>query len=1668
MRSGSACATEDRLKLLLEDALSAEEQAGLADHLEDCETCRNAFHVLAAETDWWDRAKQLAQADTIPEVLLQPARSTIRGIDEESRWGPGEETPLDFLSPSTDPKLLGTFGAYGVTQVIGRGGMGLVLKGHDATLNRFVAIKVLAPGLAGRATGRRRFLREAQAAAAVTHDHVVTIHGFGEINQLPYLVMEYVPGISLEQRLEQSGPLALEETLRIGMQIASGLAAAHAQGLIHRDIKPGNILLEDGLDRVKITDFGLARAIDDTGLTQKGVLAGTPEYMAPEQATGGAMDRRTDLFSLGSVLYAMCTGCSPFRAPSTAAVIHRVCERAPTPLRQLAPNVPLWLAEIIDRLHAKKPADRFQSAEQVAELLGKHLARVQDPSLPPIRHSWVKRQRLVPARLGALLHAHRRWLAAAIVFTLIGFGIATLIGTGLSGSGLGGLAVSQQGERYQATVAIPSADHFRLLSTGAAHDETVALEPTRTIRAGGPERTNALAVSPDGRWLAAGGAKGIVSLWRNAGDQPGAELRGHGGPVTAVTFWPDGRRLASASVDGTARIWDVESGAALATLKGHEAGLSRLAISPNECFLVTASLDKTVRLWDPESGKQQHQWPGVDMALSVDGKTLAIATTTDTATLWNLQERQKRQSIHIPNAQIVHMQFAPAGDTIAIAHRPAALNQQLAKRPQANRGTGLARQLAQAVQTLMGAGEQETPSRMNNDDLLRCLATTVELYDIQSGQVRRQMARTNDYAMALAFAPDGKTLVAGGTHGGLWLWDTGSGAVRQSQQSRMGGVSALVFLPGNHELLAASFDGTLREWSTKTPILSPMARLPDAPGSQTVAAFAPDGNTLLTAGNIDQLQLWDMRQGSLSANLKAPAPVTRAVYSPKGDMFVTGHIDGSITFWDAQGGTTPRTVRKHTQSIAALAFTVDGNTLCTADADASVLLWDVASRTTRANLAGHAGSVLALAFSLDGKQLATGTGNRDHRGSATVRLWDVQTGKAVGALPPLGSPVTGLAYLDEGTLLSASTDETLVFWDLQQQKPRRVWPAPGPVRLMVPSPDRKTLALRLAGGPISLWSVAERRQQFCLRSYRNQPHSLQFAPDGKTLLSVGPEGTMLWPTSRAAAAVPLAWSQSSAAQGQKVVSKNLPAHFSATFSQGGPDSRFFDWGSANAAKWSAATAEGICMQLPTGITSDTLYGFGTSFGLAGDFEITARFANLNIEHPTDGTSARIMLRLQIADDQDRSAALSRAMTRDGEQLVKSTQGMTPAGGRRRYVGVALPCDATSGSLRIVRTGSTMHYLVASGEGGEYQLVDSREFVSTPIKSAALNTATGGSPTALRVCWTGLEVRAESLPQLDRTPTKASPSSTVAEPTASEAENFDPDKLAAHYHCDFRDTNYDFANLRLLGKGAAKLVQADKTGLRVSMPASPTKMPILGVAPMWDIRGDFRIEASFEVLKARFAPKTNGAGIELSLKQPEAEGNDRLSLGHRLREEGKLFVSFHSWDIEGKRKGRARKMPTKSDSGTLRITRTGTTVVCSFADAENNDRSLPAEFRELYRNETFGDGDIKPLELRIVPSVPQGPVEVCWKQISIDADELPGLATSSGGGAERLWLVLGTLLGIALLAGGLWWRAAAKRSASEAGAPPRQRVPLAGQRLRRKPSRRQQPTPRKPPGEGDGS
>lgn len=384
----------------LDDSLSPQDEVVLEQHLETCIACQRTMAHHAGSHDEW---QQITTALRIDEF-------DVETDNEPPFW------PLSLLGPTDDPRMLGRIGPFEVSACVGIGGMGVVFKARDPALDRFVAVKVLSPQLAASETARIRFAREAKAAATVVHDNVIAVHQVSTFNQLPYLVMPYLPGPSLEQRLRRNGPMPVVDALRIAKQVAAGLAAAHQQNLIHRDIKPANILLSRETERAVLTDFGLARAVDDASLTRTGVLAGTPQFMAPEQARGEATDVRSDIFSLGALLFAMLAGAPAVQHLSGTETVRKVGSHAPPDLSNVMEDVPKWLRGLLNSLHAFAPSDRIESAAQAEQAIAGLLAKASERPLKrrdkPIDHAAGSRRRtrIVATAAAGLLCMAAAWL----------------------------------------------------------------------------------------------------------------------------------------------------------------------------------------------------------------------------------------------------------------------------------------------------------------------------------------------------------------------------------------------------------------------------------------------------------------------------------------------------------------------------------------------------------------------------------------------------------------------------------------------------------------------------------------------------------------------------------------------------------------------------------------------------------------------------------------------------------------------------------------------------------------------------------------------------------------------------------------------------------------------------------------------------------------------------------------------------------------------------------------------------------------------------------------------------------------------------------------------------------------------------------------------------------
>jgi hypothetical protein len=729
MKSKCQCPSSEVLEQLLVEPANDASQTDVVEHVGECSGCQERLELMA---DSQSRIVELVKHidETVPsrESAYWPALQAVKDLEDPAtqqtfvpRTTPGASKPIDtidFLEPSDDPAFLGRLGHFDVTRLIGRGGMGFVFEGHDRYLHRTVALKVLDPQLANDEVSRQRFCREARAAASITHDHVVPVYQVEKMadGKLPFLVMQLIQGETLEKKLSRDGKLPLVDILRIGLQTSAALAAAHSQGVIHRDLKPSNILLDASSGRAKLTDFGLARCIEDLSLTRTGFVAGTPLYMSPEQALGEALDERSDLFSLGAVLYEMSTGRPPFRGATPLAVLKQITDRPASPARTLNPELPAWLNDLIQQLLSKRPDQRPISAAYVAEELAKRLSAFEPVSpvqIPAVHTSGacetVMRQ-----------HRRSRWLAAiggmalgAVVMMglVMAFqkgqtvttadparevgppALATLEGNAgpiwsveftPDGSRLvtavdnGTVKIWDVAKRKPdstlnvhdgATWATSVSPDGKLLATG--HDDgSVHIidlnsgETVRSFKAEGPIRT--LKFAPMGTSLAVGTRSGHLALWNAVTGEKSTSFVGHKGTITHVTFSHDGSTLGSAGGDSTARIWNVATGRERTEITGHTGGVYGISFSADDSLVATGGWDRVVRIWDSASGKplgtlEGHTSDVWAVEFAPSGHLLASVGEDRDVRLWDARKLKEIPTLVGHTGTIYAMAFSKEG-----------------------------------------------------------------------------------------------------------------------------------------------------------------------------------------------------------------------------------------------------------------------------------------------------------------------------------------------------------------------------------------------------------------------------------------------------------------------------------------------------------------------------------------------------------------------------------------------------------------------------------------------------------------------------------------------------------------------------------------------------------------------------------------------------------------------------------------------------------------------------------------------------------------------------------------------------------------------------------------------------------------------------------------------
>ena len=660
MQARAKCPDRDSWYRFHAGSLVTAEVDELADHLSDCSSCLNVMHSMKTDDLFAPLRQQTPSLsdqetwDHISEELIRRLHDMLLLTGEHAStesYHPVEDD-LDFLDPPQQEGEIGRLGSYRLLKNLGSGGMGIVFLAEDVKLKRKVALKVIKPELAKRPSAGERFLREARAMASVKNEHIVAIYHVEEHDQLPYLVMELLEGETLAQRLAREGRLAVSEAVRLSQQLCRGLAAAHEKGLIHRDIKPENLWLTP-TGQLKMLDFGLAKGMNvDQRLTLSGTLVGTPTYMSPEQARGEPADERSDLFSLGCVMYRMLTGKAPFAGKSLSETFAALETKEPELPSKFNPLLPATLSNLVLRCLEKNPIARFESAEKVLSELEKVKLCIYKSS----RKSWITTGSAVAA---SLLIAFLCFQIIIRIYDQDGNKKAEIVitgkhndGNGKKKSGIEKAKEPKQGAAQELSTAYDKLDNK--LIPQSKRFENIPKELVAVLAS--PEQkdaSHALAVSDNqiaftrgdavivwdvlsGKSIASFGVKDrdtvvdrivfhpsdeellVISgehrktqMWNIQSKKPIRQFGKSDVVVKDIVFSPDGEQLVTSHREYnqgpcTLRIYDVADGNQLQKLDGHSRYVPSIAFAPNGKFLLSGSVANGIgelRLWNTENGK---------------------------------------------------------------------------------------------------------------------------------------------------------------------------------------------------------------------------------------------------------------------------------------------------------------------------------------------------------------------------------------------------------------------------------------------------------------------------------------------------------------------------------------------------------------------------------------------------------------------------------------------------------------------------------------------------------------------------------------------------------------------------------------------------------------------------------------------------------------------------------------------------------------------------------------------------------------------------------------------------------------------------------------------------------------------------------------------------------
>jgi WD40 repeat protein len=1032
---------------------------------------------------------------------------------------------------------------YEVKRKLGEGTFGAVWHVWDREHHQDLAVKELRPDKKASPQRRQNFLREARAWVVDLgmHPHVVRAWWVLELGGTPYLFLEYCGGGSLAQWIKDGRTRDLATSLDIAIQLCWGLSHCHAKQVVHRDLKPLNVLMTER-GEAKLTDFGTVKfaalerlgdsqepeVVSDLRRTVGGRLQGTPPYMPLEQwAEGGTLDRRADLYAFGVTLFELLTGAYPLRPASpTLAGWHQAhAQIVPTPVRSLRPDIPPKVEYLIQQCLVKQPQERRVGARYLAHELAKVYAQVTGrayaralPQEAELLADSLNNIGLSLTVMGERAQADEAWQEALRVDphhpeATYNDGLLQWRAAGMTDEQLlGNLREARTScgdparvdylvglvhlERNDCEAAIQTLDPEA--RTGAGKVEV------RAARALAQERLHhsvrllrtfgdgfSVAWSPDGWFALSSTSDDSLGLWEVASGRCLRTFEGHTDGVSSVAWSPDGRFALSGSEDNTLRLWEVSSGLCLRTFEGHTDIVTSVAFSPDGCFTLSGSLDKTVRLWEVSSGRclrafQGHSDGVWSVAWSPDGRLTLCGSSDETLRLWEVSSGRCLRAFQGHTSLVTSVAFSPDGRF--------ALSASMDK--------------------------------------------TLRLWEVSSGRCVRSFEGHTDIVCSVTFSPDGRYALSGsGEDRTLRLWEVSSGRCLRTFAGHGFTVASVVWSPDGH--FALSGGDVLQLWRVGStwPAL-PLATSRPSPSGQTAYHRLLDQarQALALAEPLRALTLLEEARQEPGCARRADAlglarqlsrflahrafsggwerqtltGITSAVnsaWSPDGRFVVSDSFDNTVRLWELSSGRCLRAFEGHTDSVDSVAFSPDGRFALSGSRDRTLRLWEVSSGRCLRAFQGHTDGVWSVAWCPDGRFVLSGSHDK------TLRLWEVSSGRYLRSFKGHTSNVLSVAYNPDGRFaLSGSDDRTLRLWEVSSGHCLRSFQGHTEAVLSVAyNPDGRFALSASTDKTLRLWEVSSGR---CLRAFQGHTDgvwSVAWSPDGRFALSGSIDKTVgLW------------------------------------------------------------------------------------------------------------------------------------------------------------------------------------------------------------------------------------------------------------------------------------------------------------------------------------------------------------------------------------------------------------------------------------------------------------------------------------------------------------------------------------------------------------------------------